>query len=132
MKEKSLTISEKIERLTQYCQERAGCDSCILTSYCDNGDFETDDDSGINKAYEMVFESSVKNDVVNHPSHYTTGKIECIDFITDKELDFCLGNVVKYVVRAGKKDESKEIEDLKKAAFYLDYYIKMLEKSKEV
>lgn len=73
------------------------------------------------------------NNPVTHPSHYTSGKIEVIDFITDQELDFCLGNVVKYVSRAGKKTEQgmtifeKEVEDLKKARFYLDYKIKQLE-----
>lgn len=65
------------------------------------------------------------NDVVNHPKHYTTGKIEVIDFIEDKELNFNLGNVVKYVSRAGRKKsqgkslEAKALEDLKKAQFYL-------------
>lgn len=70
--------------------------------------------------------SNVKNDPVNHPSHYTSGKIECIDFILDKKLNFCRGNVVKYVVRAGLKDPSKEIEDLEKAAFYLNREIERL------
>lgn len=65
-------------------------------------------------------------DKVNHPGHYTYGKIEVIDFIEDKELNFNLGNVVKYVARAGKKKssgkslESKALEDLKKAKWYLD------------
>ena len=74
------------------------------------------------------------NDSVNHPFHYTSGKIEVIDFITDQDLDFCLGNVVKYISRAGKKVEEgktlfeKALEDLKKARFYLDYEIKILEK----
>ncbi len=69
---------------------------------------------------------------VTHPSHYTSGKIEVIDFITDQSLDFCLGNVVKYVARAGKKTEmgksdfDKMIEDLEKAQFYLNYKIKLL------
>jgi len=74
----------------------------------------------------------MKNDPVTHPSHYTSGKIEVIDFITDQNLDFCLGNVVKYVSRAGKKEEEgktiieKQVEDLKKARFYLDFKIKQL------
>ena len=57
----------------------------------------------------------MKDDPVNHPSHYTEGKIEVIDFIEDKHLGFHLGNAVKYIVRAGKKDPNKTIEDLKKA-----------------
>ena len=68
-------------------------------------------------------------DIVNNPSHYTSGNIEVIDFIEDKKLGFCLGNVVKYVARAGKKDPSKEIEDLKKAEWYLKRRIKELEES---
>ncbi len=59
-------------------------------------------------------------DSVNHPSHYTDGKIEVIDFIEDKKLDFHLGNAVKYIARAGKKDPKKTIEDLQKAQWYLN------------
>lgn len=71
------------------------------------------------------------NDPVNHPSHYTTGRIECIEFITDKQLNFCRGNAVKYIVRAGKKDPDKEIEDLEKAAWYLNREIADLKKERE-
>jgi hypothetical protein len=69
-----------------------------------------------------------KNDAVSHPAHYTDGKIEVIDFIRDKKLDFCRGNIVKYVARAGKKgDKTKELEDLRKARQYCDFAIEMLE-----
>ena len=67
------------------------------------------------------------SDNVNHPSHYTSGKIEVIDFIEDQKLPYHLGNVVKYVARAGKKDPTKLVEDLKKATWYLNRYIKLLE-----
>ena len=60
------------------------------------------------------------NDNVNHPSHYTDGKIEVIDFIEDKGLNFHRGNAVKYIARAGKKDPAKEVEDLRKAVWYLN------------
>ena len=66
-------------------------------------------------------------DPVNHPSHYTTGKIEVIDFIQDKDLNFCRGNAIKYIVRAGLKDPAKETEDLRKAIFYINQEIKRLE-----
>ena len=59
------------------------------------------------------------NDNVNHPAHYTDGKIEVIDFIEDKKLGYHLGNAVKYISRAGKKDPDKYIEDLQKAVWYL-------------
>lgn len=63
-----------------------------------------------------------KEDVINHPSHYTRGKIEVIDFIEDQQLPYHLGNVIKYIARAGHKGD--KLEDLKKARWYLDRYIK--------
>ena len=71
----------------------------------------------------------MQNDPVNHPAHYTSGKSECIDYITDKKLGFCLGNAVKYITRAGHKDPEKIIEDLEKAVFYINYEIKMLKEN---
>lgn len=68
------------------------------------------------------------NDSVNHPSHYTDGNIEVMDFIEDKQLNFARGNVIKYVSRAGKKDSNKELEDLKKASWYLNREIERLNK----
>lgn len=59
-----------------------------------------------------------KTDLVNHPEHYKAGGIETIDFIESKDLNYRLGNVVKYVSRAGKKD-SDPVQDLEKAAWYL-------------
>ena len=68
----------------------------------------------------------MKNDSVNHPSHYTDGKIEVIDFIEDKKLNFHRGNAVKYIARAGKKKYENEVEDLKKAVWYLNREIERL------
>ena len=68
------------------------------------------------------------NDVVNHPSYYTDGKIEVISFIEDKCLNFHRGNAVKYIARAGKKDPEKEVEDLEKAKWYLEREIERLKK----
>lgn len=67
-----------------------------------------------------------KNDPVNHPSHYNDGKIEVIDFIEDKGFSYNLGNAVKYISRAGKKDPSKTIEDLEKAIFSIKREIALL------
>lgn len=67
-------------------------------------------------------EMPTKEDVINHPSHYTRGKIEVIDFIEDQQLPYHLGNVIKYIARAGHKGD--KLEDLKKARWYLDRYIK--------
>lgn len=79
------------------------------------------------KAEIVMVDELHKDDPVNHPSHYTDGKIEVIDFIADKKLGFCLGNAVKYISRAGKKDPGKTIEDLEKAIWYIKHHIKTLE-----
>lgn len=67
-------------------------------------------------------------DPVNHPDHYGGGDnpYEAIKVITAWGLGFCLGNSVKYISRAGKKDPTKLIEDLEKARWYLDNEIKNL------
>lgn len=67
-----------------------------------------------------------KNNPVSHPAHYTQGKIEVIDFIHDKNLNFDRGNAIKYIIRAGLKDKSKEIEDLEKAKQYIDFEIRRI------
>jgi hypothetical protein len=73
-------------------------------------------------------------EMINHPSHYGGAEnvYEVIKVCEawDLHSDAYLFNVVKYVARAGKKDPTKEIEDLKKAAFYLDRRIKLLENGK--
>lgn len=70
---------------------------------------------------EQAVELPKQEDVINHPSHYTRGKIEVIDFIEDQQLPYHLGNVIKYIARAGYKGD--KLEDLKKARWYLDRYI---------
>ncbi|MFD8789298.1 DUF3310 domain-containing protein [Streptomyces vinaceus] len=67
-------------------------------------------------------------DVVNHPSHYTAhpSGVECIE-ITE-HLNFCLGNAVKYVWRAGLKDSDKTVQDLEKAKFYISREIERISK----
>jgi hypothetical protein len=75
---------------------------------------------GTAKEYQEHF-----NKIFN-PPHYTEDrKYEPIAIIEDWELNFHLGNVLKYISRAGRKEN--EIEDLKKARWYLDRYIKKLE-----
>jgi hypothetical protein len=66
---------------------------------------------------------------VNHPSHYggEDNPYEAIKVIEAWKLDFSLGNVIKYISRAGKKNPSL-VEDLKKARWYLDRFISNLEK----
>ena len=53
------------------------------------------------------------------PDHYQQGSIQVWDFIVDQDLDFLLGNVIKYVCRAGAKDGESRLDDLTKAATYI-------------
>ena len=62
-------------------------------------------------------------DPVDHPEYYRRGGIEAIDVIEAYGLGFCLGNAVKYILRAGHKDPSKSREDIKKAVWYLNRYL---------
>lgn len=68
-------------------------------------------------------------EAVDHPAHYGGGEnpYEAIKVIEAWQLCFCLGNTVKYIARAGKKETAKELEDLKKARWYLDRRISQLE-----
>lgn len=70
-------------------------------------------------------------DNVNHPSHYESvvNGIECID--VTENFNFNRGNAIKYIWRAGHKDKSKEIEDLRKAAWYINREILRLQKEKQ-
>ena len=68
---------------------------------------------------------------VNHPQHYggKNNEYEAIKVIDAWDLSFSLGNTVKYISRAGKKNKEKELEDLKKAMWYLQHHVDNLEKN---
>lgn len=79
--------------------------------------------------HECELVDAVRNksvgDPVDHPLHYTGGRrFEPIDVIEDWELPMHLGNAVKYISRAGRKDPGKTKEDLQKAIWYLERYVR--------
>ena len=71
------------------------------------------------------------SDAVNHPSHYTQYPVEVIELT--EHMNFCRGNAVKYIARAGYKGETlhKEIEDLEKAKWYIEREIDRLKKKNQ-
>lgn len=76
--------------------------------------------------YNDLYEDK-EPDLVNHPSHYETGKFECIEVMeealgSDVVKGFCIGNAFKYLYRAKRKNG---LEDLKKAQWYLNRVISM-------
>ncbi len=68
------------------------------------------------------------NDVVNHPKHYTIDPsgVECIQIV--RHRNFNIGNAIKYLWRAGLKNENTQIEDLHKAIWYINDEISRLQK----
>ena len=77
-------------------------------------------------------ENTLTYEFVNHPQHYggESNNYEVIKVIEALEMDFHLGNTFKYIARAGKKGTDKEIQDLKKALWYLERKIQLLESQK--
>jgi Protein of unknwon function (DUF3310). len=70
---------------------------------------------------------------VDHPEYYGGDNVyETIKVIDAWGLDFCLGNAVKYISRAGKKDPEKAIEDLKKAIWYIEHEIEIRGEKNEI
>ena len=59
-------------------------------------------------------------EMTKSPKHYTRGSIEVWDFIRDQDLNYHLGNAIKYICRAGYKSPTTKAEDLKKAIHYLE------------
>ena len=154
--EEKMTIGEKAEKIKEYCNSNNYCSNCAIKNRC-NGDFITavyekvknvnnnslSNAYDIERNYDIIFgkasetkEKKVEKkseDMVNHPSHYTHGGVECIDAITsalssyeDSVDSWLVGQVIKYLWRAPLK--GKYEEDIKKAQFYLN---RLVEKIRE-
>lgn len=131
-----MTVEEKRQALKEHCN-KTSCSKCLLKNTHGDCYSRSASDERINENYRIVFGTTedVENrvepaiDPVNRPAHYIDGKIEVIDYIEDKKFGFCLGNAIKYISRAGKKDPTKEIEDLNKAKWYIERRIKELEEN---
>ena len=151
-----MTRKEKVDALERYCDHIGDtCDKCELKDmynketdgFTDNYScaFDEMDDKMLEKIYNLYKEldpATCENDedsccskepnvdMVNHPSHYTQGGIECIDCIKSATVGkagieaFCVGNAIKYLFRY---EEKNGIEDVKKARWYIDRLIRELE-----
>lgn len=91
-------------------------DDDLTLKSCENCFYEKDDECTNKKDCDDFSGWKPKNDMVNNPKHYTQGKIEVIEVIEDWKLNYCEGNVIKYVARYKYKNG---LEDLKKAEFYI-------------
>lgn len=145
--EEKMTIEEKAKMIEKYCDSMYSCSACPIGSkdgsFVCFSDWE-DNPNAIDKNYEIIFGNasetnedkaeSKTEDMVNHPSHYTSGGVECIDAITaalskyDDPVDaWLVGQVIKYLWRAPLK--SKYDEDIKKAQFYLNRLVEKIDKN---
>lgn len=132
------TKKKKLIRLEAYCSTcrlgENGCSGCILKEHYNGCPYVpgimTEDN--LDTLLGIIGNNTgTEYDEVERPRHYVEGNIEVIDYIEDKNLGYCLGNVIKYVSRAGKKDPGKEIQDLEKARWYLDRRIKELKEAEK-
>ena len=149
--EEKMTIEEKAEKIKEYCNSNY-CSNCAIKNRCTSDFIATiyekpeniNSNSLLNsydieKNYEIIFgnKSDTKEekveDMVNHPSHYTSGGVECIDAITaalskyDDPVDsWLVGQVIKYLWRAPLK--GKYDEDIHKAQFYLNRLVEKIDK----
>ena len=121
-----MTITEKANELQEFCDTQRSCCECPLKDGECNWE-EGDGDNTIEADYNTVFpvETPQEEDVVNHPSHYTQGGMECIDemvlvFGIEATMNFCLLNTWKYRKRAPFKGKLEE--DMKKSDWYLAKY----------
>ena len=102
-----------------------GCEG----SECFGYTFWTEGCPGCNK-YEL--RGSQEGDAISHPAHYCAGReYKPVKVIQDWGLSFCLGNALKYIARAGRKDGCDKREDLQKAVKYLEFEMQAEEKGAE-
>lgn len=76
---------------------------------------------------EYMKQAMAQSDVITNPKHYERYAIEPVSFIMNNELPFWMGNVIKYIMRAGYKTSTDELTDLNKAKRYIDMRINQLE-----
>lgn len=149
-----MTRDEKAQALYDFCDNKTfNCTDCPLSQKYDRETDKYTDDIGcifdemsddmLNKCYNWYKEldpaacenaedecCEIEPDMVNHPSHYTQGGIECIDALKAATVSktgieaVCTANAIKYLWRY---EEKNGVEDVKKARWYIDRLIKELE-----
>ena len=126
-----MTKAEKARKIRENCA-RMTCRGCPLFNNTPANEACWGDGAPIDRNYDIMF--GVKNetseetkDNVNHPSHYETGKFECIDVMIETQSveavkAFCICNAFKYIYRHKNKNG---VEDVKKAIWYLNKFVEL-------
>ena len=129
-----MTREEKIKTLENFCDMREECcidgyDLCPIKSIVKDCSLLRDvSDDLLDKCLESIEISDAKPEMVQHPSHYNQGKVECIDAMAAATVNKRGINVIKYLFRYETKNG---LEDVKKAAWYLNRLIDELEDKSE-
>lgn len=117
-----MTVDDKNKMLKAYCNGRA-CDDCPLNTsseYCKES-YENEPEL-LEHNFKLVFGDITTEDPIK-PDYYNDTKITPFDVIDDWELNFYLGNAIKYIKRAGKKEGNSRLQDLKKIREYIEHEI---------
>ena len=130
------TRDEMVRTLVKFCDEYNDCGVCLLEKFSGGVicDFDKWSDDKLAIAYEEVKMDGGSTDMVNHPSHYTQGGIECIDALKAATVGkrgieaVCVANVIKYCWRY---EEKNGIEDVRKAKWYIERLLRELEESQQ-
>ena len=127
-----LTVGEMREKITAECNKHIDCEGCPL--YLFDEPCLANDDETLKKNYAIMFSGTIDapshcNSAVDHPAHYCYSKYEPKDVIRGWGLNFNLGSAVKYIARAGRKDDI--IQDLEKAKKFLEFEIEALKDERE-
>ena len=129
-----MTCREKLKRDNPACigeEWAGGCCGCPPDyGYLDHPEYCIGDGDNVLCAKCWDREIPGASDNVNHPTHYETGKFECIDVMVETQgvdavKSFCLCNAFKYIYRTRRKNG---LEDVKKALWYLEKYVELEEK----
>ena len=123
-----LTVGEMKEKIEAECNKYMYCDGCPI--YKEPGTDCYNTPVQIVKHYELLFGDKARiEEAVDNPAHYCYSKYEPKDVIRGWGLNFNLGSAVKYIARAGRKDDI--IQDLEKAKKFLEFEIEALKEERE-
>ena len=124
-----LTVGEMREKIKAECNKHMYCDGCPIFDEPGTNCYDTP--AQIVKHYALLFGDAPShcNNAVDHPAHYCYSKYEPKDVIRGWGLNFNLGSAVKYIARAGRKDDI--IQDLEKAKKFLEFEIEALKEERK-
>ncbi len=147
-----MTIEQKRQTIANFCNAQVSCETCPINKieFCDNHTEENAPEEILDAWCQVIMDYEMEgaipeaneveqtaskiidnHDNVNHPSHYESGSVECIEAMIETQgveavKSFCVCNAFKYLWRHNNKNA---LEDIKKARWYLNKFIELEEKT---